>query len=692
MLTLRKNEVRDKYSGDVIGEITQDTRRDLRAKIHRAFNAKDAARSMSFEERAEFGRRVGRLLTIHRGELEELMVREAGQPRKFARWELERAIATATNLDKRLQLLASREVAAASGRNVIYREPYGLAGVIPPRNTPLVVPVYTMLAALGGGNAVIEGALLQEQLARAAAETGIRIIGPNCQGANYPSHGLRASWPLIKKRGAMAIASQSGTVGAALADWASEEGLGFSAFVSMGNRLDVDEADLIEFFAHDPNTKVITLYIEGVKDAKEVPRRGEVVPEADRDLQGGADGAGAQGGGVAHALAGGEGRDLRRGVPAVRHPPRALARGAVRRVEGAVLIVTSSGGSAIIATDVAEENGYRVAPLPDPLAARLREILPAHCIVGNPLDLTGDTDAARYQKVMAEARGHYDVVTTIFGDPIPGASAVLDAGAPDLVVYLGGADVERTERKKLHEKGIAVFPTPERGVTALAAYNVKMEDRHSCLSPCATEQGTGKSACPPFESFAFLQAEGFDVVRSKHATSEDAAVAAARAIGYPVVLKLNALDVTHKSGVGGVHLNLKTDDDVRAAFQKIATIEAQHAGILVSAMAAPGREVIVGVTRDLQFGHAVMFGLGGTLVEVLRKASFRLVPFGGNDAEALIGEIAEIDNDALKKLLVQVSELVVRHPEIEEMDLNPVIVHEKGLTIVDARIVRPSQS
>ena len=200
------------------------------------------------------------------------------------------------------------------------------------------------------------------------------------------------------------------------------------------------------------------------------------------------------------------------------------------------------------------------------------------------------------------------------------------------------------------------------------------------------------SACPPQKSFAFLQAEGFDVVRSKHATSEDAAVAAACEIGYPVVLKLNALDVTHKSGVGGVHLDLKTDDDVRAAYGVIMKIEAEHDGVLVSAMAAPGREVIVGVTRDLQFGHAVMFGLGGTLVEVLRKVSFRIVPFGDKDAEALIGEITERGNDALKALLVQVSELVERHPEIEEMDLNPVLVYDKGLTIVDARIVRPSQS
>ncbi|HEV2720635.1 MAG TPA: CoA-binding protein, partial [Thermoanaerobaculia bacterium] len=328
-----------------------------------------------------------------------------------------------------------------------------------------------------------EGARLQEQLARAAAETGIRIIGPNCQGVNYPSHGLCASWPLIKKRGAMAIASQSGTVGAALADWASEEGLGFSAFVSMGNRLDVDEADLIEFFAQDPNTKVITLYIEGVKDAKKflaavkACSKPIVIFKAGRTAQG-------RKAAESHtrSLAGKDeiydavfrqfGIHRAHSLEELYDVSKALAY--VPKPAGPrMLIVTSSGGSAIIATDVAEENGYRVAPLPEALAARLRELVPAHCIVGNPLDLTGDTDAARYQKVLAEAREHYDVVTVIFGDPIPDASKVLEPGNSDLVIYLGGADVERAERKLLHEKGIAVFPTPERGVTALAAHSVQ---------------------------------------------------------------------------------------------------------------------------------------------------------------------------------------------------------------------------
>ena len=197
----------------------------------------------------------------------------------------------------------------------------------------------------------------------------------------------------------------------------------------------------------------------------------------------------------------------------------------------------------------------------------------------------------------------------------------------------------------------------------------------------------------PVDSFAFLQREGIDVVRSQHALTEDAAVEAARAIGYPVVLKLNSLDVTHKSGVGGVQLNLNTDDDVRTAWRNIVAIEARHDGVLVSAMAVPGCEVIVGLTRDLQFGHAVMFGIGGTLVEVLRDVSFRIVPFGESEAAAMIEEIAgarllrNVDKGALTRLIVRVAGL-----EVEEMDLNPVIVYSEGLTIVDARIVRPSRN
>jgi acetyltransferase len=561
-----------------------------------------------------------------------------------------------------------------------------------------------------------EGARLQEELSRNAARCGIRVVGPNCQGVNYPHHGLCASWPLITRKGAMAIASQSGTVGAALIDWAAEEKLGFSAFVSMGNRVDVDEADLIEFFASDPNTKVITLYIEGVKNAGKflaavrACQKPIVIFKAGRTEQGrkaaeshtrslaGKDeiyDAVFRQFGIHRAASLEELYDFSKALAYVPAPagPR-------------MLIVTSSGGSAIIATDVAEENGFRVSALPTPLASRLREILPSHCIVGNPLDVTGDGDAERFRRVIATSREDYDVVMTIFGDPIPGASKILEPGRPDLVAYLGGADVERAERLLLHEKGIAVFPTPERAVKALSCHIRFARDRFPRAleaPPAAAAPASAGKPLSPADSMAFLEREGVSVVPSRQASSEEEAVAAAREIGYPVAVKMNSLDVTHKSDVGGVLLNVKDEAGVRKAFHDLEGVArrlgARSGGVLVSAMSARGLEIIVGVTRDLQFGHAVMFGMGGTLVEVLRDVSFRIVPFTEKDAAEMIEETRgarllqgvrggrPADVAALRRLLVQVSGLVMRHPEIDEMDLNPVIVHEKGLTVVDTRIV-----
>ena len=559
-----------------------------------------------------------------------------------------------------------------------------------------------------------EGARLQEELARNARRAGIRIVGPNCQGVNYPHHGLCASWPLITRRGAMAIASQSGTVGAALADWASEERLGFSAFVSMGNRVDVDEADLMEFFASDPNTRVIALYIEGVKDARkfldaatrcEKPivifkpgrtERGRKAAESHTRSLAGKDeiyDSVFRQFGIHRASSLEDLYDFAKALAYVPPPPGPR-----------MLIVTSSGGSAIIATDVAEENGFQVAPLPAALSSRLREVLPAHCIVANPLDLTGDTDAERYRQVVAASRDHYDVITTIFGDPIPGASEVMERGRNDLVVYLGGADVERAERLLLHEKGIAVFPTPERAVKALACHTRFTRREFGAHAEAAQGAETrGGQSLTPADSMRFLNGEGVPVARSQWAASEDEAVAAAERIGYPVALKINSLDITHKSDVGGVILDVRDEKSVRKAVRDLSAIVdrqgVRRGGVLVSAMAGSGSEVVIGVTRDPQFGHAVMFGMGGVLVEVLRDVSFRIVPFSESDAEEMISEIrgAKIlsgvrgsrpaDLRAVRKLLVEISELVRRHPEIDEMDLNPVIVHEKGLTVVDARVV-----
>lgn len=562
-----------------------------------------------------------------------------------------------------------------------------------------------------------DGARLQEELKKNASRCGIRVVGPNCQGVNVPHHGVCASWPLITRKGAMAIASQSGTVGAALIDWAAEERLGFSAFVSMGNRVDVDEADLIGFFAADENTKVITLYIEGVKDPKRFLAAVKACPKPIVIFKAGRTDQGRKAAeshtrslatkdeiydavfrqyGIHRAASLEELYDFSKALAYV--PPPAGPR---------MLIVTSSGGSAIIATDVAADNGFRVSPLPAALASELRGTLPSHFIVGNPLDLTGDGDAGRFRQVIATSRSHYDVVLTIFGDPIPGASTALDPGRNDLVAYLGGADVERAERLLLHEKGIAVFPTPERAVKAFSCHVRFAGDRWpraAEAAPVASESVPSSSAKPlsPADSIDILVREGLPVISSRHALSEEEAVLAAAEIGYPVAVKVNSVDVTHKSDVGGVILNLKDEAGVRKACRDVTRIVqrlgARDGGVLVSAMAGRGIEIIVGVTRDLQFGHAVMFGMGGTLVELFRDVSFRIVPFGEKDAAELIEETRGArllkgvrgsrpsDIAAVRELLIKVSDLVARHPEIDEMDLNPVIVHEKGLSVVDARV------
>lgn len=566
-----------------------------------------------------------------------------------------------------------------------------------------------------------EGAALQKAMAANAARCGIRVVGPNCQGVNYPYHGLCASWPLVTRRGDMAIVSQSGTVGAALIDWASEDRLGFSAFVSMGNRADVDEADLVEFFSEDPNTRVIALYVEGVKGAARFLaavrdcRKPIVVFKAGRTERG-------RKAAESHtkSLAG---RDeiydavfrqnrIHRARTLEELYDFAKALAYLPKPAGPrMLIVTSSGGSAIIATDVAEEEGFRVTPLPDGLASRLRDELPAHCIVGNPLDLTGDADAERYARVLAAAEGHYDVMMPIFGDPIAGASGVVRPGRCELVAYLGGADVERVERALLHEKKIAVFPTPERAVKALACHTRFEPDRFprgAAGGGPAGEPGGGAGALPAAASLAFLARNGIPVVAHRAVRSAGEAAEAAREIGFPVALKIDAPGVTHKSDVGGVRLALRDEAEVREAFTEIAGVAAAlgapDAGALVTAMAGPGHEVAVGLVRDPQFGHAVMFGLGGVFVEVLRDVSFRVVPLSARDADEMIAEIrgarvlsgirgkGPADVAALREFLLALSRLAERRPEIEELDINPVIVGTSGLCAVDARVVLAPQT
>jgi acetate---CoA ligase (ADP-forming) len=566
----------------------------------------------------------------------------------------------------------------------------------------------------GFSEAGAEGAELQKTLAKVAAEYGVRVIGPNCQGVNNPYGSLCASWPLLTRRGRVAVISQSGTVGAAMMDWFSVEELGVSSFVSLGNRADVDEIDLIEYFERDENTKVIAVYIEGIKDPVRFRKtlesvkkpvvvlksgrtpRGMVAAESHTKSLAGTDAIYAslfKRHGICRADTIEEFYDFAKAFAYLKPPSG-----------NRIVFITTSGGAAILATDSAEQEGIETAPLPKELADSLEGVIPAHAIRSNPLDLTGDANAKMFGEVIERARPHFDTLGVIFGDPILDASTVVTPGANELIIFLGGAEVEREERLKMHRKGIPVFPTPERGIRALAQLMPpEMKGKKARFTYPAQ---TGRSQMSISESLEFLEAKGFECIFSRAADSPGKAVHLAHRIGFPVALKIDSQDVLHKSDVGGVKLGIPTAPGVRNAYVEIVdSVKAQNpqariSGVVVSAMAAPGLELLLGMTRDPQFGPVIMFGLGGVTVELFRDVSMRLLPLTAEDALEMIHEIKAapllkgyrgrhpVDEGALVAGLLRLAAIAQEYPEIVEIDLNPVLAYSEGILVIDARILK----
>jgi acyl-CoA synthetase (NDP forming) len=604
----------------------------------------------------------------------------------------------------------------------------------PPELAVVVIPARavaaTLEAAAGAGlkaaivitggfaEAGEEGERLQDELAQVIRKTGIRVVGPNCQGVNLPHQHMCASWPLITTQGRIAFASQSGTVGAAFLDWAAAEHLGVSAFLSLGNRVDVDEAEVLSYFNADPGTRVIALYLEGVKrpayflSALQEAKKPVVILKAGRTTQGSK-------AAESHtkSLAGTDAvydalfhkyrvyradnlEELFDFAKALAYLPKPRGR--------RLMITTSSGGAAILAIDEAENAGLAVPPSTPGLQNRLRQMLPAHCAVGNPVDLTGDAISTPhlYKEVMDTARQEYDAQVVIFGDPIPGAADQVTPGAPELVVFLGGAEVEREERQKLYEKGIPVFPTPERGVRALAQF-FRFAEAPPAAPPgeYAPRPGAGLRLLPAGEAAAMAAQAGIPAAAAPLAKDAGEAVSLAQSFGYPVVLKIASPDIAHKSDRGGVRLSLKNDEEVRHVCQEILATtrlyerQAQVDGVTVSPMAkAGGLEVILGSFTDPQYGSTLMFGLGGIYTELYRDVAFCLLPATDADLGDLMKKIKgyplltgyrgrpKRDLDALLQAMKALARFAEKHPELDQVELNPLLVYEKGLFAVDVRI------
>ena len=318
--------------------------------------------------------------------------------------------------------------------------------------------------------------------------------------------------------------------------------------------------------------------------------------------------------------------------------------------------------------------------------------------------LTGDANAAMFQEVIKRARPYYDILAIIFGDPVLDASQVVTPQSNELVIFLGGAEVEREERLKMHARGIPVFPTPERGIRSLAC--LLPYEKKAVPAKHTFPIATGRSQLSLFESLEFMGSKGFDCIVSLRAESPGKAVHLAHQLGFPVSLKIDSPDILHKSDSGGVKLNLQSSEDVRKAYDEMMQQvkqrrpQAQIEGAVVSAMAAQGLELILGMNRDPQFGPVILFGLGGITVELFRDVSMRLLPLDRSEAKAMLHEIKgapllqgfrghpAVDEEALIDGLLKLAEIAEQHEDILEIDLNPVFAYPEGMVVVDARILK----
>jgi acetyltransferase len=591
------------------------------------------------------------------------------------------------------------------------------------------------------------GARLQAAMIEAARETGLRIIGPNCLGLIRPSQRINATFSRnTAAPGHLALVSQSGAICTAILDWADGQGVGFSLVASLGAAADVDFGDVLDFLALDPETRSILLYVEGIHRARgfmsglraAARMKPVIVIKAGRHAEGSRaamshTGALVGADDVFDAALDRAGAVRAQTVSQLFSAARMLSSGT--RVRGNRLaIITNAGGPGVMATDRAVELDVAMAELGPETLKRLDAALPAHWSKGNPVDVLGDADEARYRAALEAcmADEQVDGVLTMLTpqamtDPAGAARAVIAAAEhtrkPMLACWMGGRQVQDA-RNSLTAAGLPHFPTPEASVEAfayLAAYQrnqrllLQVPGPLSDRSPADVEgarmiiEGVlseGRHTLGTLEAKAVLSAFHIPVSQTLQARTAAEAVVAASTLGYPLAMKIASPDITHKSDVGGVRLNITGADAVRRHFMEMiqtateARPEARIEGVTLERMYRShyGRELMVGALRDPVFGPVISFGSGGTSVEVLQDRAVALPPLNETIIRNMIGRtrvarllqrfrhMPPVDETALERVLLRISEMVCELPHVVELDINPLIVDERGLAAVDARI------
>jgi acetyltransferase len=570
------------------------------------------------------------------------------------------------------------------------------------------------------------------------ADRPLRIIGPNCLGWIRPSRRLNLTFaPGMPTTGTIAFISHSGAVAVGILDWARDRRMGFSLFASLGNQADLTETDLLQAVAVDPESRVIVAYLEGVADGRRffdalrdaAQLKPVVLLKTGRSAEG-ARAISSHTGALAGSDAAFDAAVAQAGAVRVRtieelfDLARALGSQPIPRGRR-LLVVTNGGGFGIVATDAAREAGLEVPPTPGRERQRLGAILPPTASLGNPIDLVGDADAARFGNALHALRGIAGVDALLIlltaqatTDSVGVARAIIGATRDwDLCVaaaFVGGPRVA-PGAAALEEAAIPCFTFPERAVAALsgmAALGERRRSRRDPPPPSSPEdaiallerlRASESSWLGMSELAPVLQRCGIPVAASALATTpEDAAQAAAR-LGFPVAVKIVSPEITHKSEVGGVRLGLASPEAVIEAVDGIldrARTERPHApvrGVLVQRMVAGGRELLLGAVRDPQFGPLVMVGFGGLYVEVLRDTVARLAPTSPADALAMLAELRmakllsgvrgepPVDRSALAQAISRFAQLAADCEALLEIEVNPLIAGPGGVIAVDAR-------
>lgn len=632
--------------------------------------------------------------------------------------------------------------------------------VVPPEAVPAQI---AMLGQIGCRAAVVltaglstqmapDGRTLQQAMLDAAKPYLLRILGPNGIGTMIPGLKLNASFAHTDAQpGQLAFVSQSGALCTIVLDWAKQHGIGFSHFLSVGDSADVDFGDIIDYLASDPQTRAILLYIESVKNARKfisaaraAARNKPIVAVKSgrnaRAAQAAASHTGALAGGddVYSAALSRAGILRVDGVEELFDTVETLARS--RRLPGERLaIVTNGGGPGVMAVDELIERGGMLADLQPETLAALDKVLPPTWSHGNPVDIIGDAPSQRYADalkiVLADANVDAVLVMhapTAIVPSLEPAQAVIAAarGSPkNVLTCWSGGEAVQTARRAFAEAGLVSYETPDAAARAfmhMVNYrrNTKnlMEipaelpedftpDHSTVRAVIGTALAEGRSMLNEIEGKRILAAYGIPAVPTEAAADPAAAVAAAQRIGYPVALKILSPDITHKSDVGGVALNLSSEAELVTAAEAMLTRvrqrrpEARIDGFAIQAMIRRPRahELIVGALTDPIFGPAIMFGQGGVGVEVIGDRAVALPPLNMHLADDLIDrtkvsrlmagyrDFPPVDRDALAALLIRVAQMISDHAEIAELDINPLYADDQGMMALDARmVIRPS--